>query len=182
MTSISDIKIGKKIALVLGTNVLLVAGLSGLALWGLRTSKIAADDLKDRFEKAQLVETVIAETSSIGQNSGKMIIGKTVTDEIVSQLLESRKNRLAALQAFKARIKTANSIKQAEEMSDLVNLNTAANDQIMASLRAGRYAEAAEEFNATTPVSLHIRALGKVAAQWQTQLTAEHEETREKHL
>ena len=39
MTSISNMKIGKKIALVLGAIVLILAGLSGLSLWGISANQ-----------------------------------------------------------------------------------------------------------------------------------------------
>ena len=44
MTSISNMKIGKKITLVLGVIVVLLTGLSALSLWGIRTQREAGID------------------------------------------------------------------------------------------------------------------------------------------
>jgi len=76
---------------VLGVNLSLLAGLSALSIWGLRTGERRTDYMRRRFEISQMVQTLTAETSALGQNSGRMIVGKKVTDEIVGQIMESRK-------------------------------------------------------------------------------------------
>jgi len=63
MASISNIKIGKKISLVLGGIVLLVSGLSALSLWGLRTSERLTNNSIDRLTKARLAEEIAGQPS-----------------------------------------------------------------------------------------------------------------------
>lgn len=58
-------------------------------------------------------------------------------------------------------------------MTGLVKANAAANDRIIASLRAGRYAELAEEFREASAVSLSVRAKSEEASQWQMRLLGE---------
>jgi len=55
----------------------------------------------------------------------------------------------------------------------LIKANAAANDRIIASLRAGRYAELAEEFREASAVSLSVRAKSEEASQWQMRLLGE---------
>ena len=55
----------------------------------------------------------------------------------------------------------------------MVKANAAANDRIIASLRAGRYAELAEEFREASAVSLSVRAKSEEASQWQMRLLGE---------
>ena len=57
MTSISNMKIGKKIALVLGGIVLLLAGLSALSLWGIAPTNKLAVTMAQRLTKARLAES-----------------------------------------------------------------------------------------------------------------------------
>lgn len=178
MASISNIKIARKLALILGGNVLLLTALSALSLWGLRSSEHTAESVKDGFEEAQLVATITAETSALGQNSGKMIIGKKATEEIVSRILESRQNRLEAVAKFKERAKTQARVLQAEEMAELVKANAAANNHIIAFLHAGRYADAAQEFNVASAVSQRVRDKAQELARQESQLLAEYENRR----
>ena len=58
-------------------------------------------------------------------------------------------------------------------MTGLIKANAAANDRIIASLRAGRYAELAEEFREASAVSLSVRAKSEEASQWQMRLLGE---------
>jgi len=58
-------------------------------------------------------------------------------------------------------------------LTGLVKANAAANDRIIASLRAGRYAELAEEFREASAVSLSVRAKSEEASQWQMRLLGE---------
>jgi methyl-accepting chemotaxis protein len=178
MTSLSNIKIGKRIAIVLGVNLLLLAGSSALAIWGISTTERMGDYTKRRFEINQMVQTISAETAALGQNSGRLIVGKQATDEIVNHILESRNKRLKALADFKATVKTPESIQEGQELSELVKANANANDRIITSLRAGRYAELAGEFRIASEVSLKVRAKAEQALEWQMNLLAENEKTR----
>ena len=58
MTSISNVKIGTKIALILAGNVVFLTGLSALSLWGLRTAERLAEDSIDRLTEARIAETI----------------------------------------------------------------------------------------------------------------------------
>ncbi len=58
MTSITNMKIGRKIGLVLGGVSILLAGLSALSLWGIHTNGQLAATLVQRLTKARLAQTV----------------------------------------------------------------------------------------------------------------------------
>lgn len=178
MHFLSNLKIGKKIALVLGINVSLMAALSVLSLWGLRTGERLADYTQRRYQISAMVQAITAETSALGQNAGRLIIEKKATDEVVSRLLESRVNRLKALADFKGAVKTPESLRQADELSTLVKANSAANDRIVTSLQAGRYAELSEEFAASSAVSQDVRVKSQEAAKWQAHLLEENDRAR----
>ena len=146
MFSISNIKIGKQIALILGGNVLLLAGLSALSLWAIRTSEGVTADVKDRQAKAYFVEVIVTETLALGQNSGRIVVAKKATDDLVSQIMASRNKRLRALADFTAVVHTPPSMKQAAELSQLVKASAATNDHIITLVRAGKFAEVPEAF------------------------------------
>src|ERR1035438_2687218 len=86
MTSISNIKIGRKIAFILGGIILLLTGLSALSLWGTSTNQKAATTLVQRMTKARLAATVEAETSAVTAAIERMVIKKKASDELVSEV------------------------------------------------------------------------------------------------
>src|SRR5580704_8849953 len=119
MNSISNIRIGKKIALMLTGNILFLVGLSALALWGLRTAERLAEDSIDRLTESRIAETISGETSAIGQavgqNVGIVLLGAKPTEESENEILRLRKNRDAVLEDFKTRANTPESLKQAAD-------------------------------------------------------------------
>jgi methyl-accepting chemotaxis protein len=56
MTSISNMKIGKKSALVLGGSSLLLAGLSALSLWGINTNEMSSSSAELSANSGQMSE------------------------------------------------------------------------------------------------------------------------------
>jgi CHASE3 domain sensor protein len=69
-------KIGRKIAFILGGIILLLTGLSALSLWGTSTNQKAATTLVQRMTKARLAATVEAETSAVTAAIERMVIEK----------------------------------------------------------------------------------------------------------
>src|SRR5271156_5316907 len=128
MTSISNMKIGKKIALVLGGIVLLLIGLSTLGLWGIRTNERLTTTAIQRLTKARLAETIAGDNSEVGKSILEMVIDKKVTDERLNHVADLRKSRSAALEQFRALADTPTSIKHGADMADLVQASSAAGD------------------------------------------------------
>ena len=171
-------KIGRKIGLILGINVAVLAGLSGLGLWSIRTTEKLASDSVDRLTQARLAEKIAADTSALGQNMGRMLVAKKATDEVVDQVLDIRKDRLAALADFKSRANMPKSIQHGADMGELAQANAGANDRVVSSLRAGHFGDALEGFALSSSISLAMRARAKEAAEWQEKHTEENEKKR----
>jgi methyl-accepting chemotaxis protein len=172
MTSISNMKIGRKISLVLGSVVVLLIGLSALSLWGIRSTEKLAGDSIDRMTKSKLAAVVSGNQAELNLTVAKMVLAKKVTDDLTNQIVELRKSRNAAMEDFKARANTPKSIKHGEEMDEMARERSASNDLIIASIRAGRYADAIQEFHA--PHS-NLVAKAAEAMKWQESLIAENE-------
>jgi hypothetical protein len=181
MTSISNVKIGRKIGFVLGSTIALLAGLSALSLWALRSNEKMAQESVDRLTTARLAETIAGESSAISQFMGKMIIAKTTVDDIVNQIVEMRKVRAAALVKFQARANNPKSVKQAAEIAVMVKAADASNDGIMTWLAADLFDQATQEFNVSSDLAANMHAKAKEASQWQDQLVEESEKARRKN-
>ncbi len=177
MTSISNVKIGRKIGLILGGNIVLLMGLCGLALWGLSTSDKLSQDSVDRLTKARLAATISGEQANINADIGKMVLAKKADEALANEVLGYRKSKDAAIEDFKARVNTPKSIGQAKDMEELSKARAVSNDRIVSALRSGRYGEALQEFNHPSG-GTGMRAKANEAADWQMQLASENEKTR----
>jgi methyl-accepting chemotaxis protein len=178
MTSISNMAIGRKITLVLGGTVLLLASLSALSLWGIRTSERLAQNSINHLTESRLAETVSGQTAVIALNVAKMVAGKKATDDTLKENVELRKIRSAALEDLKARANTPESIKYGADMDNLIKEGKASTARIMALLNTSYYTQAAEELRVRSAASNNLRIKAKEASQWQESLVAENEKKR----
>ena len=177
MTSISNIRIGRKIGLVLSGIVLLLIGLSTLALWGEHSGQSLTEDTIDRLSQAELANSIASEQANISIDMGKMVLAKKATDPLLNEMLAYAKGRDAALEEFHARANNPESMRQAEEMAAITAKRIEANDRIVALVRAGHYEQATKEYN--LPLGkLSLRVKAKEASDLQKQLTAVNEKKR----
>lgn len=175
--SISNVRIGRKIAFVLGGTVIVLVGLSALSLWGLRINQRLTEDTIDRLAKSELATSIASDQANISIAIGKMVIAKDASEALLKEELDNRKDRDAAVKEFEEGANGSESVKYAAEMAGITAKRTSANAAIIAHLRAGRYAEAAREYN--LPLGkLSLRAKAKEASQLQQLLVAENEKRR----
>jgi methyl-accepting chemotaxis protein len=177
MTSLSNIKIGRKIALVLGGIVLLLTGLSVLSLWGTSTNQKAAATLAQRLTKARLAEVITGETAAIAQKVGVMILTGKKSDDLLARIAENRKTRTAALQEFTALADTPTSIKHAADIAEEIQGIVPYLDRIVGMLNAGHAVDAAKEFRAYNDKNSVLRDTAKQASQFELTKAAEAEKS-----
>jgi methyl-accepting chemotaxis protein len=177
MLSLSNVPIGKKIALGFGGTVLLLTGLSALALWGMNVTRGLTEDTVEALAQSQLAGTVASEQANISIAVGKMVLAKKMSDALTNEELQSRHSRDAALTEFRARATSPEALKLAEEMADIAMKRTEANSLIFEDLRAGRYADAAMKYG--LPLGkLSLRAKGKEVSLWEQRRVDENEKHR----
>jgi methyl-accepting chemotaxis protein len=178
MTSISNIKIGRKIALVLAGIALLLVGLSGLSLWGIHANQQLSAALAQRLTKARLAEVVASDMSAVSQKIALMVLAKKDDSELKNEITALRKSRVAALDEFRMLADTPTSIKHGADMADLIQAAVNSNDRVSASLQAGRSADATQEYRTTgASASDAMRAKAKEAAEFQQKAALEIQES-----
>jgi methyl-accepting chemotaxis protein len=170
-------KIGKKIAVVLGGVVLLLAGLSTLALWGTSTNQKMATALVQRLTKARLAERIGGDTSTVALNLGRMIIEKKATEEMLTQIRDAKKRRAADVEEFKALADTPTGIKHGADMADLVQSAGNLSQETVELVTAGRFADAVRNFKVYSSMDMALRAKTAEAAQFQDTKVIEVEKT-----
>ncbi len=178
MISISNVNIGKKIALALGGNVLLLAGLSALALFGSYKNERLAQDSVDRLMRSKLAKTIAGDTADIGQNVATMIFQKSAGEEAMNQILAVSKSRAEAMEQYKKSAATPEAIQEAAEMAELVQVAEAINEIVTASVRAGQYSEAVESFTGSTSAINSLRVKAGEASALQDRMIAANEQKR----
>jgi methyl-accepting chemotaxis protein len=177
MISISNMKFGKKIGLVLGGIVFLLAGLSALSLWGINTNEKLATTLVQRLTKARLAEKVEGDTAAVAMNLGRIIIEKRVKEDLANRIAERKKDRLESVEQFKVLADTPTSIKQGAEMADLIQAASGHSKAALELATAGRFADATKELHVYYEADTTLRDKCKEAAEFQLTKAAEIEKT-----
>jgi methyl-accepting chemotaxis protein len=178
MKTLANMKIGKKLALVLGTCAFLLVSLAGLALWGNKTIEKYGDDTRNRLTKCLLAEQV-----SGGAASATLLVedlAQHSSAEKREELVQLRKDYLAALESFKQRADTPKSRQHAADMEGLVQDFIAANTRVLEFAAAGHQAEAQTVLREKSlPLSKALRAKAAEAEKWQEQLVETNEQQRQ---
>ena len=167
MTSLSNMKIGKKIGLVLGAIVLILAGLSGLSLWGISANQKQAMLIAQRMTKARLAERISGDTAAIALNIGRMVIAKKAPQDLLDRIVARKKSRLEGIEEFKRLADSPTSIKQGAEIAELVDSAGATSKKAMEQLSASRFGDAERSFKSYAIMSDAIRAKAKEASEFQ---------------
>jgi methyl-accepting chemotaxis protein len=167
MMSISNLKIGKKIAVVLGGTVFLLAGLSTLSLWGTNAIEKMEALLLQRATTARLAEQIESDTQGIALNLAKMIIDKKVNETFVDRIRERKAHRAAAVEEFKRLADAPTGVKQAAEIAELVQSAGTSFQKPYELVTAGRFADAIPGFKLYAAVASNLKDKGKEAADFQ---------------
>ena len=182
MASISNIKIGKKIGIILAANSLFLAALCALSLWGLRSVERLAEDSFNRLTQSRIAETISGGSSAVGQAVGQnvvsFVLGGAASKDGETAVLELRKTRNAALANFRAKATDPDSLRYASEMAELVRASEASDDRLRSALNSGRLDEAGKEIKNSPVLAAKLRAKVKEALQLQADLVAQNEKKR----
>ena len=176
----ANLKIGKKLSLVLGACVFLLFSMAGLALWGNRTIAKYEADSRDRLTKCLLAEQVSSGAGSATLYVGAIAQSKRSAAAERDELLQVRKDYLAALEGFKARVNTPKSRQHAADMEQLIQEFIAVDNRILEVAAAGNQAEAMRQFQGKSmPLSKALRTKAAEAEKWQEQLVEANEQERQ---
>jgi methyl-accepting chemotaxis protein len=176
---LGNIKIGKKLALVLGGNIMLLVALVGLALSGFERLEKLTDDSLHRTTKALLAEKIADDIANVGRVVLRMQVFQTASEEDMAQLGALERADLALVQQFRALADSPTSIRQGAEMDEQQRAYFAAASQMPDLVRSKRLADAREFTRTkTAPLSDRLRATVAEAIAWQEKRTGDNEKLR----
>ena len=174
LQAITNLTIGRKLTLVLGGIVVLLAGLSTLSLWALRNSERLAAGTADRLTIARLAEVIAGADANINAITGKIVFDKKVSDDLLDQMRYLGRIRSAALDEFKAKANTPKALEQGADLTERARAKAANSERVVELVRAGRYAEA----NELSRWKSGTKEKAREASEWQLRLVAQDEKAR----
>lgn len=138
MQLLSNLRIAKKLALVLGAIVLLMTCLASLALWGTRTIQNNGAELVRRLKQARQASDIASDTSTAGQTVAKMVLAAKATPEDLDEIEALRAHRKEALGQFQAHANTPGAIADGKDMEDVMQSIAAAGQRVIDAAKKGR--------------------------------------------
>jgi len=152
MTSLSNIKIGRKLTLVFGGTVLLVLCLTALALWSVRAIHAAMKASERESHMTALAERIAGDVGAIAQRVATMTLAKEAVPGIMAQLLAKRADYLATFEEFRTMQVTEDDKRHLKEAEETATQWREADNRLIALLQAG---------NPTGAATLHKAILRK---------------------
>jgi methyl-accepting chemotaxis protein len=155
MTKFTNIKIGKKLALVFGGGVLFVVCLTAVALWALHSIHAAMAESDAEGHLMMLSEKVAANVGGIAQRVASMVLSKHRSEQLQTELLGLRKEYMAAFDELKPSASTAEGRRLLDQAEQAAARWREADNRALALLKAGKRVEAAELHDAEIVPRFH---------------------------
>jgi CHASE3 domain sensor protein len=142
MSKLSDIKIGKQLALAFGVGVVLLACVAGLSIWALNSASIAGTKSKQYAHKLNLAVQLDATLSALALRMTNLVTTRNVT-QCVEQVLALRKQYATDLEYLKTNATTDEDRGMLRIIQEVVVSWRDLNNRIMHSVQAGKQVDAA---------------------------------------
>jgi methyl-accepting chemotaxis protein len=148
MNKLADMKIGKKLALVFGVSVFLLACVAGLALWALNDASAAAAKAQHYAYKLNQVEKIGAKTLDIALVVRNLPSSKQVSRD-VDRVLAVRKDYREALQELAAGATTDEDRSLLRKIEETATPWRDLNNKVIEAVQAGKNVDTAKVGEAT---------------------------------
>jgi methyl-accepting chemotaxis protein len=143
MIKLSDIRIGRKLALMVGASILQLIVLVGVALWAVDAIDAQRKESEREARMMTLAEKVGANTGMIAHRVATMVLSEHRYREIMDQLLVIRKDYLQTFAELKSMERTGEGRRLLRRADEVTAQWREVDNRIFALLKAGRRAEAA---------------------------------------
>jgi methyl-accepting chemotaxis protein len=141
MMKLSDIKVGKKLALLSGVILFLLAGAAGLAVWALNNASAAAVQAQHDAYKLNLVDRVNASLSEIALRMGNLLASRQVSRD-VELVASARKQYMDALEYLKSSATTGEDRALLRKIEEAVVPWRELNIRVVQAVQAGKHVDA----------------------------------------
>ena len=142
MNKLADIRIGKKLAILVGINLFLLACGIGVGWWGQNTLDKMMDVAVLESHKVSAADKIAADVSQIGLRVSTLLIAKQFNPETESGILALRKEYLATFEEIYSQSKAPEGIRLLKITEQATTKWRDTNKEMMDLAKAGRRAEA----------------------------------------
>jgi methyl-accepting chemotaxis protein len=180
MTNITDLKIGKKLGLVLSGCVLLIAGISSVEWWGNRMIAAYTEEARYRLTKQLWADQVGRGTALVFLSVRKAISAGAVAETDRNEIAAVRKTYTSALEGYVSRATTPKGRQLGKELEGLVHALVEANNGVLEALDSSKRANALLQYESkVVPVFLRLQQKVDEIEQWQSQIENESQQKRD---
>jgi methyl-accepting chemotaxis protein len=173
-------RFSKKIAAVLGSTVMLLAAVAGLALWGERVNSDGTTEVIQRLTQARLAERIGADSSTLAFYVGTTVNERKETPGLAGEIAKRRDDRSKALADFRALATSPDNIKFGDDMAGMTKATRESNDKTREAIRTGSFTDAQKYFEAYSAASAALRGKAEEASDFE-RMTEERAETEREH-
>lgn len=179
MKFLGKIKIGRKMALLLGGNVLLLAVLSGLALWCLHSIERDNLDVQNRTAEAMLAEQVAGNTASIGRLITRLFLFQKDSEEDRAEFARLQKDVLSEVREFRKRADTPKVIQEGADIEEGLQAYLSTITKSYDFVKNRRFGDGTKILEEIAGPEFHrLRTTTQEAIAWQQQTASASEEKR----
>ncbi len=143
---LANIKIGKKLAIVLGAVISLTAVIAGFGIWSLHSVGRAADEAQFEMENLLLARRFSFETARVLITTGNSVIRGKATSEEETSVAGLRKSYADALAQLEKRTRSSDGHRTVDSIVNQTVATKAANTQVALLAKAGKRAEAGRTY------------------------------------
>jgi methyl-accepting chemotaxis protein len=146
VSGLSNIKIGKKMALVLGAGFLQLLCVGGLALWGVKAIEKAVAQSQQQSAKQVASQQIMNDVARLFVGVGNIVVTANQGNQEQTTVLALRKEYRAIIADLKTRAETDEEVQLMNRLDDATAPWREADNLVMKFALAGRRAEAAREY------------------------------------
>ncbi len=178
--TLANIKIRKKMGLLIGASVLQLACLAGVALWTVETLNTGLDETRKEGRKGALALEISSHANAVGRAVSDALLYNRFDSGTIGQIQSLRKEYTACFEELATLSNSAEGKRRRESLLQTVQQWRDANGRLMQAAQAGKVAEAvAINRNVVEPKAEQFRAALAAYLKYREEQSAEVNERLE---
>ncbi|MBZ5728842.1 MAG: MCP four helix bundle domain-containing protein [Acidobacteriia bacterium] len=181
MKKLKDIKIGRKMGLLLGASVLQLVCVGGFALWTLHAIDRAVGEAQTQSDKQVRAQQILSGATRVFVFVGSSVISNQINREEQETAMAIRKEYRGSIDDLKAHAATDEGRRLMQQLDDTFAPWREADDRVLKLVQAGKRAEAGVAFQSQALPAFHgaVHAVEQVL-QWRKQKVEEIAQARDR--
>jgi methyl-accepting chemotaxis protein len=155
MKFFTNLKIGKKLTLLIGGFVAQLVCVVGITLWGLQAVNVASDEALAESGKRSMAADAGKNVNSVAAYVGILTLAREVDTDVLQKIVELRSEYMAKMEALAHSVHEGDDKRQFLSFQDAVSRFREINLRVIDLAKAGKQAEAQALYKAKTMPAFH---------------------------